>query len=104
MDFIAGLIGPIVELVIWVVWWTIFDALPTIFYFTAFALLFAASLGKVRVEFPERLTRIGWTGALHIRRPVEGRVILSPALGVIVGFVVWGIVVSAVVIFYAYRS
>ncbi|WP_025036716.1 hypothetical protein [Bradyrhizobium sp. DOA9] len=104
MDFIAGLIGPIVELVIGVVWWTIFDALPTIFYFTAFALLFAATFGKVRVEFPERLTRIGWTGALHIRRPSEGRLILSPALGVIAGFVIWAIIASAVIIAQAYRS
>ncbi|PPQ16961.1 hypothetical protein CV770_23760 [Bradyrhizobium sp. AC87j1] len=104
MDFIAGLIGPIVELVLWVVWWTIFDALPTLFYFTALALLFAVTFGKVRVEFPERVTRIGWTGALHIRCPDEGRVILSPALGVIAGFVIWAIIVSAVIIVHAYQT
>ncbi|MBR0783678.1 hypothetical protein [Bradyrhizobium iriomotense] len=104
MDFIAGLIAPIIELVIWVVWKVIFDAVPAVFYFTALALLFVITLGKVRVEFPERLTRVGWTGALHIRRPGEGRVILSPALGVIAGFVIWAIVASAVIIVHAYRS
>ncbi|WP_375314273.1 hypothetical protein WHZ77_14690 [Bradyrhizobium sp. A5] len=104
MDFISGLIGPIVELVLWVVWWTIFEALPAVFYFTALALLFAATFGKIRVEFPERLTRIGWTGALQIKRPTEGQVILSPALGVIAGFVIWAVVVSAAIIVRAYQS
>jgi hypothetical protein len=104
MDFIAGLFLPIIELVIWVVWKIIFDALPAVFYFTALALLFAVTLGKVRVEFPERMTRIGWTGFLQITRSTEGRVILSPALGVITGFVVWAVIVSAAIIVYAYRS
>ena len=103
MEFIAGLFLPIVELVIWVVWKVIFDALPALCYFTAFALLFAVTFGKVTVEFPKGMTRIGWTGFLQITRSGEGRVILSPALGVIVGFVIWAIIVSAAIIVHTYR-
>ncbi|MFK4382460.1 uncharacterized protein (DUF58 family) [Bradyrhizobium sp. USDA 3397] len=99
-SIIFDLIALVLELVFWVVW----AALPTVFYFTALALLFVTTFGRITVEFPESLSRIGWTGLLQIRRPVEGRMTLSPALGVIVGFVVWAIVVSAVVIFHAYRS
>lgn len=98
-SIIFDLIALILELAFWIVW----EALPTVFYFTALALLFAATFGKVRVEF-ERLTRIGWTGALQIRRPIEGRVILSPALGVVAGFVVWAVIVSAVIIIRAYQT
>lgn len=99
-SIIFDLIALILELAFWIVW----EALPTVFYFTALALLFAATFGKVRVEFPERLTRIGWTGALQIKRPIEGRVILSPALGVVAGFVVWAVIVSAVIIIRAYQT
>jgi hypothetical protein len=103
-SFIFDLIAPLFELALWAVWWAICEALPTVFYFTALALLFAATFGKVTVAFPERLRRVGWTGLLQITRTAEGRVILSPALGVIAGFVIWAIVVSAVIIFRAYRS
>lgn len=99
-SIIFDLIALILELAFWMVW----EALPTVFYFTGLALLFAATFGKVRVEFPERLTRIGWTGALQIKRPIEGRVILSPALGVVAGFVVWAVIVSAVIIIRAYQT
>lgn len=104
MDIIGGLIVSVFELVVWLLWWVVVDALPTIFYFTALALLFAVTWGKVRVEFPKVMTRIGWTGFLQITRSGEGRVILSPALGVIVGFVIWAIIVSAAIIFYAYQT
>ncbi|MCK1384788.1 hypothetical protein [Bradyrhizobium sp. 21] len=104
MDVIAGLIVSTLELVVWLLWWAIFDALPAVFWFTALALLFAATLGKVTVEFPERRTRIGWTGLLQVKRPGEGKVILSPALGVIAGFVIWAVIVSAVIIVHAYQS
>ncbi|MDF0516561.1 hypothetical protein P0R31_04800 [Bradyrhizobium yuanmingense] len=104
MDIVGGLIVSIFELVVWLLWWVVFDALPTIFYFTALALLFAVTLGKVRVEFPKTTTRIGWTGFLQITRSSEGRVVLSPALGVIVGLVIWAIVASAVVIVHAYQA
>lgn len=99
-SIIFDLIALILEGAFWIAW----VALPTLFFFTAFALLFAATFGKVRVEFPERLTRIRWTGDLRIKRPVEGRVMLSPALGVMAGFIIWAMVVSAVIIFQAYQS
>ncbi|PDT86857.1 hypothetical protein CO669_28215 [Bradyrhizobium sp. Y36] len=103
MDIVAGLFVSILELVVWLLWWVVFDALPTIFYFTAVAVLFAVTWGKVRVEFPKVMTRIGWTGFLQITRSGEDRVILSPALGVIVGFVIWAIIVSAAIIVHTYR-
>jgi hypothetical protein len=104
MDIIGGLIVSVLELVVWLLWWVVFDALPTIFYFTALALMFAVTFGKITVEFPKGMTRIGWTGFLQITRSSEGRVILSPALGVIAGFVVWAVIVSATIIVHAYRS
>ncbi|WBL75674.1 hypothetical protein I3J27_21825 [Bradyrhizobium xenonodulans] len=104
MDIIAGFIVSVLELVVWLLWWVVFDALPTIFYFTALALLFAVTFGKVTVEVPKGMTGIGWTGFLQITRCGEGRVILSPALGVIVGFVVWTIIVSGVIIAHAYQT
>ena len=104
MNIVANLVVSILELVVWVVWWAVFDALPVIFYFTALALLFAVTFGKVIVEFPKGMARIGWTGFLQITRSSEGRVILSPALGVIVGFVVWTVIVSAAIIVHAYRT
>ena len=99
-SIIFDLIALVLELVFWVVW----AALPTVLYFTAFALLFVATFGRITVEFPETLSRIGWTGLLQITRKDEGRVVLSPALGVIVGFVIWAVIVSAAIIVHAYRS
>lgn len=104
MDVVAGLVISILELVVWLLWWALFDALPVVFYFTALALLFAVTLGKVRVEFPKAMNRIGWTGFLQITRTAEGRVILSPALGVVVGFVVWAVALSSAIIVHACRS
>lgn len=104
MDIVASLIISVLEFVAWVVCWAVFNALPVIFYFTALALLFAISFGKVTVEFPKGATRIGWTGFLQLTRSREGRLILSPALAVIVGFVVWAVIVSAAIIAHAYRS
>jgi hypothetical protein len=103
-SFIFDLIAPLFELALWAVWWAICEALPVVFYFTALALVFAATFGKVTVGFPERMTRVGWTGLLQITRIAEGRVILSPALGVIAGFVIWATVASAVIIIRAYQS
>jgi hypothetical protein len=99
-SIIFDLIALILELVFWVAW----EALPTVFYFTALALLFAATFGRITVEFPKSMIRVGWTGLLQFTRTSEGRVILSPALGVVVGFVIWAIIISAVIIVHAYRS
>jgi hypothetical protein len=95
---IADLIAGILELAFWVVW----EILPTVCYFTGLALVFAATLGRVVVEFPKNLSKVGWTtGELRIVRSPKGRTTLSPALGVIIGFIIWAIIVSASIIFYA---
>jgi hypothetical protein len=94
---IADLIAGILELAFWVAW----EILPTVCYFTGLALVFAATLGRVVVEFPKNLSRVGWTGELRIVRSPKGRTTLSPALGVIIGFIIWAIIVSASIIFYA---
>jgi hypothetical protein len=66
------------------------------------ALVFAATFGRVAVEFPENLTKVGWTGQYRIARSHHGRTILSPALGVMIGFVIWVVIISASIIFYSY--
>jgi hypothetical protein len=98
----ASIIGDlIVRPVLELAFWATMEILPTVFYFTALALVFVASLGRVVVEFPEDLTSIGWTGELRIVRSPKGRTTLSPALGVMIGFIIWAIIVSASIIFYA---
>jgi len=97
-SIIFDLMALILELAFWIAW----TVLPTAFYFTALALLFVVTFGKITVEFPKRMTRVGWTGLLQIRRTGEGGLILSPALGVVVGFVVWAIVIALTVIVYEY--
>ena len=97
-SIVVDLIAGILELAFWVVW----KILPTVCYFTGLALVFAATRGNVAVEFPKNLTKVGWTGELRIVRSPQGRTILTPALGVIIGFIVWAMIVSASIIFYAY--
>ena len=97
-SIIVDLITGILELAFWVVW----ELLPTLCYFTAFVLVFAATLGRVAVEFPKTLTSIPWTGQFSITRSPQGRTLLSPALGVVIGFSVWVIIASASMIFQAY--
>jgi hypothetical protein len=97
-SIIVDLIAGILELAFRIVW----KILPAVCYFTALALVFAATFGKAAVEFPETLTKVGWTGELRIVRSPQGRTILSPALGVIIGFIIWAIIVSASIIFYSY--
>ena len=99
-SIIFDLIALVLELVFWVVW----AVLPTVLYFTALALLFVATFGRITVEFPESMRRIGLTGLLQITRTGEGRMVLSPALGVVVGFVIWAVIVSAAIVIHAYRS
>jgi len=94
---IEVLISAIVELVFWV----IMGILPAVFFFTALALVFVVTFGRVAVEFPNDLAEVGWTGGLSIARSPQGRITLSPALGVVIGFITWAILVSACVFFYA---
>jgi hypothetical protein len=95
----ASIIGDLIAAVLELAFWAAMEILPTVFYFTALALVFVASLGRVTVEFPKDLTSIGWTGQLRIVRSAEGRTTLSPALGVIIGFVIWAIIVSASILY-----
>ena len=97
----ASIIGDLIVGILELAFWVFCEIFPTVCYFTALALVFAATLGRVVVEFPKDLTKIGWTGQLRIARSSQGRRTLSPALGVIIGFVIWAIIVSASIIYYA---
>jgi hypothetical protein len=94
-DLVINLIAGLLELVVWVVW----KVLPAICYFTGLALVFLATLGRVTVELPENLDHIRWTGLSWVKRSPQGRTILSPALGVVIGFAFWGIIASALTIY-----
>lgn len=97
----ASIIGDLIAGILELVFWVIMETLPTVCYFTALVLVFAATFGRVAVELPKNLTRVGWTGEIRIVRSPQGRTTLSPALGVIIGFIIWAIIVSASIIFYA---
>jgi hypothetical protein len=84
-------------------WWVFWDLLPALCFFTAFGLVFAATLGRVSVKYPQDLAKLHWTGLLWVTRTPQGRTILSPALGVIIGFIVWVIIVSALIVFHVLR-
>ena len=91
---IADLIAGILELAFRVVW----EILPTICYFTAIVLVFAVTLGRVTVEYPKNPANSYWSW----RKVVHGRAILSPALGTVIGFSFWAIVVALTIIVYQY--
>lgn len=103
MTAMASLVGDLIiaafEFVVWAVW----ELLPSLCYFTGLALVFAATLGKASVERPSG-RRIGWTGVPQITRSPQGRVVLPVSLGVIISFVFWAIVASAVLVVRAWRS
>ncbi|NEU94527.1 hypothetical protein [Bradyrhizobium uaiense] len=98
----ASLIGDLIAAVLEFAFWAAWEILPALCFFTALAVVFAATLGKVTIE--RRGGRIGWTGVPRITRSPQGRMVLSASLGVIIGFVFWVIVVSAAIIFHAYQS
>jgi len=104
MTAMASLVGDLIiaalEFVVWAVW----ELLPLLCYFTGLVLVFAVTFGKVAVELPRHITEIGWTGLLRVTRLPEGQTILSPALGVIIGFMIWAAVASVAIIFHAYRA
>ncbi|MBR0752643.1 hypothetical protein JQ604_10645 [Bradyrhizobium jicamae] len=82
----------------------VMKTLPAVCFFTAVAVVYATTLGKVTVEFPATGSKIGWTGIPRVTRSPQGKTVLSPALGVIIGFIVWVIIASAVVALQAYRA
>jgi hypothetical protein len=98
---LASIIGDLIAGLLELAFWVVMEILPTLCYFTALALVFTATLGRVVVEFPKNLTKVGWTGELRIVRSPQGRTTLSPALGVIIGFMIWAIIASASIILYA---
>jgi hypothetical protein len=98
----ASIIGDLVAGILELAFWAIWEILPVLCYFTALALVFLATFGRVAVEFPENLTKVGWTGQYRIARAHPGRTILSPALGVMIGFIIWVVIISASIIFYSY--
>jgi hypothetical protein len=81
-ELIVNLIAGLLELLLWMVW----EAIPGLCYLTSVALVFAVTLGKVRVEFP-KLSEKSYPSRRILR---DGRTILSPALGTIIGFSVLG--------------
>ena len=66
-SIIFDLIALVLELVFWVAW----AVLPTVLYFTALALLFAATFGRVTIEFPETLSPVSYT---HLTLPTNREV------------------------------
>jgi hypothetical protein len=97
-DLALGLFAGLLELAIWLVW----SVLPAICYLTAFVLVYAVTFGRVALEYPGSLSNIRWTGLNWIKRSPQGRTILSPALGVIIGFTIWAVIASALIIFRSY--
>jgi hypothetical protein len=89
---IGDLIAGFLELLFWMVW----EVIPGLCYLTSVVLTFAVTLGKVRVEFPKLPEK-----SYPSRRILpDGRTILSPALGTIIGFSFWGSVIATAMIVY----
>ena len=91
---IGDLIAGILELLLWLVW----EVIPGLCYLTSIVLVSAVTLGKVAVEFP-KLSAKSYPSR---RISPDGRTILSPALGTIIGFSFWGSVIALTIIVHAY--
>jgi hypothetical protein len=74
--------------------------LPAICYLTAVVVVPAITIGRVAVEFPKSFTR----SYPSRRTSPDGRTILSPALGAIIGFSFWGAVIALAIIVHEYAS
>jgi|SRR5215472_10712999 len=87
---IGDLIAGFLELLFWMIW----DVIPGVCYLTSVVLVSAVTLGKVRVEFPKL------SGKSYPSRRIlpDGRTILSPALGTIIGFSFWASVIAIAII------
>jgi len=87
---IGDLIAGFLELLFWMIWYVI----PGVCYLTSVVLVSAVTLDKVRVEFPKLSDK-----SYPSRRILsDGRTILSPALGTIVGFSFWASVIAIAII------
>jgi hypothetical protein len=94
----ATLIGDLIVGIFEFLLWALLELLPVICYFTAIVLVFAVTLGRVTVEYAKNSANSYWSW----RKVVDGRTILSPALGTIIGFSFWAIVVALTIIVYQY--
>ncbi len=95
---IGDLIAGTLELLLWLVW----EVLPAVCYFTGVSLVFAGTLGRVAVEYPKKSAKLHW--AWQIGRSPQGRAILSPSLGTIIGFSFWVFVLGLAIIGYRYSD
>jgi hypothetical protein len=100
----ASIIGDLIAGILELAFWAVSENLPVVCYFTALALVFLVTFGRVAIEFPENLIKVGWTGQYRIARPLHGRTILSPALGVTIGFIIWVVIIGASIIFHSYHD
>jgi hypothetical protein len=93
VDLILGLL----ELLVIVFW----ELLPAICYFTAVLLVPAATFGKIAVQYPKNPAKPRWRWQNSIGRYLQGRTIISPALGTIIGLAFWYFA-GMLTIFYQY--
>ena len=81
-ETVVHLIIGLFELLFVIVWkWV-----PVACYFTAVLFVPAVTLGKVAVRFPRNAEKSGRLRQKGIDRTPEGKIILSPAFGSIIGF------------------
>jgi hypothetical protein len=63
----ASIIGDLIAGILELAFWAVLEILPVVCYFTALALVFLATFGRVAVEFPENLVKVGWQGNTGLR-------------------------------------
>jgi hypothetical protein len=93
MTIVADLIAGIIDLL-----FRLIKGLPGFCYFTGITVVYAATLGRVTVEYPRRpdIEYHSW------RKSPEGRTLLSPTLGIVFGFSFWALVIALSVTVYEY--
>lgn len=92
-NLVGDLLAGIIELSLWLI-----KGFPSFCYFTGIIVVYAATLGRVTVEYPRRPDNAyrSW------RKSPQGRTLLSPTLGTVFGFSFWAIVIALTVIVYEY--
>jgi hypothetical protein len=96
------LIGDLIAGTLELLWWLVWEILPIVCYLTGTGLVFAVTLGRVVVVYPKKSDKLHRTW--QIGRSPQGRAILSPALGTIVGFSFWVAVLGLAIIVYHYTG
>jgi hypothetical protein len=90
----ASLLFDLAVLTVELLWWLCGEVIPAACYFTGVLLVSAATFGRVLVQFPRKPE----TPYRSWRKSTDGKTILSPKLGTVIGFSFWVIVVSATII------